>query len=150
MFEREISRSKILEARVEEMKLKRRTMLQAEEDRIRREQEVKTALELDPDNPDQFVMMIEGDEQFRTAISDFQDTILAVERKRSKRQVTMERTVFELVEAAEELLKGPATVYAPPSDGPASEPREQQSPGGGGSRRTSAQAQGPTKASPEA
>ncbi|KAH8304680.1 hypothetical protein KR018_004683, partial [Drosophila ironensis] len=98
MFEREISRSKILEARVEEMKLKRRTLLQAEEDRLRREQEVPPKYELDPENPDQFVMMIEGDEQFRTAISMFQDMLLAVERKRSRRQVIMERTVFEQFE----------------------------------------------------
>ncbi|XP_070133983.1 dynein intermediate chain 3, ciliary isoform X2 [Drosophila bipectinata] len=140
MFEREISRSKILEARVEEMKLKRRTILQAEEDRLRRELDVSPDLELDPDNPDQFVMMIEGDEQFRTAISDFQDMILAVERKRSKRQVIMERTVFELAEADEELLKGLPVVYGSPTDAPAPEQPPQ-----GGSQRTSGQAQDSTK-----
>ncbi|KAH8356490.1 hypothetical protein KR200_002670, partial [Drosophila serrata] len=93
MFEREISRSKLLEARVDEMKLKRRTMHMAEE--ARQEQPTVPLLELDPDNPDQFVMMIEGDEELRKAIEDFHDTLISVERKRSKRTVIMERTVFE-------------------------------------------------------
>ncbi|KAH8343365.1 hypothetical protein KR059_008988, partial [Drosophila kikkawai] len=99
MFEREISRSKILEARVEEMKLKRRTMLQAEA--ARQGQDGVPDLDLDPDNPDQFLMMIESDQEFRKAIKDFQDELISVERKRSKRTVIMERTVFEAPELNE-------------------------------------------------
>ncbi|KAH8245534.1 hypothetical protein KR032_011480, partial [Drosophila birchii] len=99
MFEREISRSKLLEARVDEVKLKRRTMLKAEE--AHQEKITFPAIELDPDNSDQFVMMIEGDEDFRKAINDFQDTLINVERKRSKRTVIMERTVFEEMELNE-------------------------------------------------
>ncbi|XP_022220015.1 dynein intermediate chain 3, ciliary [Drosophila obscura] len=96
MFEREIMRSKILEARVEEMKLKRRTQMLAEEERARNAGEVaELDLELDPDNPDQFVQLIEGDDQFRLAIADFQEMLLNVERKRSKRNMIMERTAFE-------------------------------------------------------
>ncbi|XP_017056277.1 dynein intermediate chain 3, ciliary [Drosophila ficusphila] len=114
MFEREIVRSKLLEARYDEVKLKRKTQLKLEEDRLRQEQELAPILELDPDNPDQFVMMIEGDEQFRTAISDFHDTILAVEKKRSKRQVIMERTVFEEWNPADERLQGEPIVYQQP------------------------------------
>ncbi|XP_068159689.1 dynein intermediate chain 3, ciliary [Drosophila tropicalis] len=96
MFEREISRSKILEARVEEMKLKRRTRLLLEEERIRLEQDQhESELELDPDNPDQFVEMIKGDPEFRAAIADVQNTMLQGEHKRSKRHITMQRTVFE-------------------------------------------------------
>ncbi|XP_017156266.1 dynein intermediate chain 3, ciliary [Drosophila miranda] len=96
MFEREISRSKILEARVEEIKLKRRTQLLAEEERAKRTgDDIELDLELDPDNPDQFVQLIESDDQFRMAIADFQDMLLTVERKRSKRNMIMERTAFE-------------------------------------------------------
>ncbi|XP_016949104.1 dynein intermediate chain 3, ciliary [Drosophila biarmipes] len=114
MFEREIVRSKLLEARYDEVRLKRKTLLLAEEDRLRQEQAVAPVLELDPDNPDQFVLMIEGDEEFRTAISEFQDMILGVERKRSKRQVVMERTVFEEWNPTDEKLQGEPIVYTQP------------------------------------
>ncbi|KAH8367825.1 hypothetical protein KR084_003263 [Drosophila pseudotakahashii] len=114
MFEREIVRSKLLEARYDEVRLKRKTLLLAEEDRERQEQTMAPALELDPDNPDQFVLMIEGDEEFRTAISEFQDMILSVERKRSKRQVIMERTVFEEWNATDERLQGEPVVHTRP------------------------------------
>ncbi|XP_017064428.1 dynein intermediate chain 3, ciliary [Drosophila eugracilis] len=114
MFEREIVRSKLLEARYDEVKLKRKTLLMAEEDRARQQQEMAPVLELDPDDPDQFVMMIEGDDQFRTAISDFQDIILSVERKRSKRKVIMERTVFEEWNPADEKIQGEPIRYVKP------------------------------------
>ncbi|XP_016985117.1 dynein intermediate chain 3, ciliary [Drosophila rhopaloa] len=118
MFEREIVRSKLLEARYDEVRLKRKTLLQAEEDRVRQEQELGPVLELDPDNPDQFVLMIEGDDQFRTAISEFQDMILSVERKRSKRQVIMERTVFEEWSPYDELPQGEPIIYTQPDPRP--------------------------------
>ncbi|KAI8035230.1 dynein intermediate chain 3, ciliary [Drosophila gunungcola] len=120
MFEREIVRSKLLEARYDEVKLKRKTLLQAEEDRVRMEQEMGATVELDPDNPDEFVMMIEGDEQFRTAISEFQDIILSVEKKRSKRQVINEPTVFEEWSPHDELLQGDLITYTYPGNKPPS------------------------------
>ncbi|BFG01910.1 dynein intermediate chain 3 ciliary [Drosophila madeirensis] len=96
MFESEILRSKLLEARVEEMKLKRRTQLLAEQERARKGgTESDVVLELDPDNPEDFLQLIDDDEQFRAAIADFQELLLNAERKRSKRKVVMERTVFE-------------------------------------------------------
>jgi len=114
MFEREIVRSKLLEARYDEVRLKRKTLLLAEEDRLRQEQAIAPVLELDPDNPDQFVTMIEGDEEFRTAISEFHDLILSVERKRSKRQVIMERTVFEEWNPVDEKLQGDPVIFTQP------------------------------------
>ncbi|XP_017113417.1 dynein intermediate chain 3, ciliary [Drosophila elegans] len=120
MFEREIVRSKLLEARYDEVKLKRKTLLQAEEDRLRMEQEMSAIVELDPDNPDEFVMMIEGDEEFRTAISEFQDIILSVEKKRSKRQVINEPTVFEEWSPHDELLQGDLITYTYPGNKPPS------------------------------
>ncbi|XP_043659620.1 dynein intermediate chain 3, ciliary [Drosophila teissieri] len=114
MFEREIVRCKLLEARYDEVRLKRKTVQMAEEDRVRRQQQMAPTLELDPDDPDQFVMMIEGDEEFRTAITEFQDIIFSVERKRSKRQVIMERTVFEEWNPADEKLQGEPVVYTKP------------------------------------
>ncbi|XP_033171763.1 dynein intermediate chain 3, ciliary [Drosophila mauritiana] len=114
MFEREIVRCKLLEARYDEVRLKRKTLQMAEEERVRMQQRLAPTLELDPDNPDQFVMMIEGDEEFRAAITEFQDIILSVERKRSKRQVIMERTVFEQWNPADEKLQGEPVVYTKP------------------------------------
>ncbi|XP_030377966.1 dynein intermediate chain 3, ciliary [Scaptodrosophila lebanonensis] len=95
MFEREISRCKVLEARVEEMRLKRRTQLLAEEERLRREEIADPDLELDADNPEHFVQLIEADEQFRNAISEFQESVLAVEKKRSNRKARNDITDFE-------------------------------------------------------
>lgn len=99
MFEREITRSKLLEARVDEIKLRRRTQILEEEERKSKmeveEVEVVPDLELDPDNPDQFIKMIESDEQFRLALSNFHDTLEAVDRKRAAEKKVMERTDFE-------------------------------------------------------
>lgn len=104
MFEREISRSKLLEDRVDEIKLRRRTALLDEEERKSTEAaKVEDAsmslpvpdLELDPDNPDQFIKMIESDEQFRLALANFHETLEAIDRKRAAEKKVMERTDFE-------------------------------------------------------
>ncbi|XP_062139921.1 dynein intermediate chain 3, ciliary [Drosophila sulfurigaster albostrigata] len=100
MFEREITRSKLLEARVDEIKLRRRTqMLEEEEERQSKAapvvQEYMPDLELDPDNPDQFIKMIESDEEFRVALSQFHETLEAVDRQRAAEKKVMERTHFE-------------------------------------------------------
>ncbi|XP_064538768.1 dynein intermediate chain 3, ciliary [Drosophila montana] len=99
MFEREITRSKLLEARVDEIKLRRRTLIMEEEERQSKAEvedvEVVPDLELDPDNPDQFIKMIESDEQFRLALATFHETLEAVDRKRAAEKKVMERTDFE-------------------------------------------------------
>lgn len=101
MFEREITRSKLLEDRVDEIKLKRRTLMMEQEEEREREskvavvEEIVPDLELDPDNPDQFIKMIESDEQFRLALAFFHETLEAVDRKRSAEKKVMERTDFE-------------------------------------------------------
>lgn len=103
MFEREISRSKLLEDRVDEIKLRRRTALLEEEERKSTQQaeaEMRASmplpdLELDPDNPDQFIKMIESDEQFRLALANFHETLEAIDRKRAGEKKIMERTDFE-------------------------------------------------------
>lgn len=102
MFEREITRSKLLEARVDEIKLRRRTLIMEEEERqskaaaiVEEAPPVVPDLELDPDNPDQFIKMIESDEQFRVALATFHETLEAVDRKRAAEKKVMERTDFE-------------------------------------------------------
>ncbi|KAH8387217.1 hypothetical protein KR093_005637, partial [Drosophila rubida] len=100
MFEREITRSKLLEARVDEIKLRRRTQLLEEEEERQSKaaavvEEFVPDLELDPDNPDQFIKMIESDEQFRVALAQFHETLEAVDRKRAAEKKVMERTHFE-------------------------------------------------------
>ena len=98
MFEREITRSKLLEARVDEIKLRRRTLALAEEENASQPAPVEETvpdLELDPDNPDQFIKMIESDEQFRLALAHFHEVLEAVDRKRAAEKKVMERTDFE-------------------------------------------------------
>ncbi|EDV94898.1 dynein intermediate chain 3, ciliary [Drosophila grimshawi] len=102
MFEREITRSKLLEARVDEIKLKKRTALleqEEEAERISKASLVKANampdLELDPDNPEQFILMIESDEEFRSALRDFHETLAAVDRERAAQKKVMEITDFE-------------------------------------------------------
>ncbi|KAH8420297.1 hypothetical protein KR009_008823, partial [Drosophila setifemur] len=142
MIEREISRSKLLVDRVEEMKLKRRTLIQAEEERLRQEQEMPTTppVVLDPNDPDQFVMMIAADEEFRTAICAFQEMLLAVELRRSKRHVIMERTIFEEDAAHEELLTS-RLFFSPPVEAQPITP----TPSNPDSRRSSAEKGSPKR-----
>ncbi|XP_041674566.1 dynein intermediate chain 3, ciliary [Drosophila eugracilis] len=105
MFEREISRCKLLEAREEEIKLKKRlTTIFLEEERKSREKlEAKkkkgqAKKEQEPKEEDEatlFLRMIESDVEFSKAILEFNETIEAIALKRSKRVYAMERTVFE-------------------------------------------------------
>ncbi|XP_030379668.1 dynein intermediate chain 3, ciliary-like [Scaptodrosophila lebanonensis] len=101
MFEREIGRSKFLEARVEEVKLKRLSHQQKEEERLRLENadlDAIKSLEVDTADPDEFRHEIESDEEFVQAIVDYEITMELMAQKRSKRAITMEKTVFEEIE----------------------------------------------------
>ncbi|XP_068140816.1 dynein axonemal intermediate chain 2-like [Drosophila tropicalis] len=102
LFEREISRGKLLESREEEIKLKQRnTALQAEAaERIAEEEKhLETAralsLQIDPDNAEDFLRLIEIDTDFRKALGDFHEIVYDVSKKRSKRHFSNELTVFE-------------------------------------------------------
>ncbi|XP_073837272.1 dynein intermediate chain 3, ciliary-like [Musca autumnalis] len=98
MFEREQLRCKLLEGRVEEIKLKhrltaadleRKTLLEAQQQQLIPEP-------LDPDNPDEFLRIITSDEEFRDVLNSFQDHVLKVDRKRQKREYIMELTDFDM------------------------------------------------------
>ncbi|XP_011295440.2 dynein intermediate chain 3, ciliary [Musca domestica] len=99
MFEREQLRCKLLEGRVEEIKLKhrltaadleRKTLIEAQE-------KEKIAPEpLDPDNPDEFLRIITSDEEFRDIFNSFQDHVLKTDKKRQKREYIMDLTDFEM------------------------------------------------------
>lgn len=107
MFEREQLRCKLLEGRVEEIKLRYRLTVAEIERRStlaaqRTEEEV-----LDPDNPEEFLRIITSDLQFRDVLNSFQDQVLKVEKKRQNREYVMERTDFEIIEK-------PPTPYVPP------------------------------------
>ncbi|XP_016980010.1 dynein intermediate chain 3, ciliary [Drosophila rhopaloa] len=105
MFEREISRCKLLEAREEEMKLKKRlTTIHLEEERKSREKlEAKkkkgqAKKDQEPkveDEATMFLRMIESDTEFSKALLEFNEAIENIANKRAKRVFTMERTVFE-------------------------------------------------------
>ncbi|XP_016927161.3 dynein intermediate chain 3, ciliary [Drosophila suzukii] len=105
MFEREISRCKLLEAREEEMKLKKRltTIFEEEERKSKEKLEAKkkkaqAKKEQEPKAEDEatiFLRMIENDPEFSKAILDFNESIEIVAAKRSKRVFAMEHTVFE-------------------------------------------------------
>ncbi|XP_017132170.1 dynein intermediate chain 3, ciliary [Drosophila elegans] len=105
MFEREISRCKLLEAREEEIKLKKRlTSLHLEEERKSKEKidakkkKIQAKKEQEPkveDDATMFLRMIENDTEFSRALLDFNEAIESVTNKRSKRVFVTERTVFE-------------------------------------------------------
>ncbi|XP_017047980.1 LOW QUALITY PROTEIN: dynein intermediate chain 3, ciliary [Drosophila ficusphila] len=105
MFEREITRCKLLEARVEEIKLKKRlTTIHLEEERKSREKieakkkKAQVKKEQEPKVEDEatiFLRLIESDTEFSKALLDFNEAVEAIATKRAKRVFAMERTVFE-------------------------------------------------------
>ncbi|XP_054735169.1 dynein intermediate chain 3, ciliary [Anastrepha obliqua] len=98
LFERELLRSKLLEGRVEEIKLKRKTSMYEAEQAKLREAELELLEQLDPEDPDQFLQIIENDTEFKDMLKMFRDGIFDIDKKRQERQFVMERTVFENVE----------------------------------------------------
>lgn len=97
MFEREQLRCKLLEGRVEEIKLKTRlTAAELERKTLLEEQAKPSEEPLDPDNPDEFLRIISSDLEFKDVLNQFQDLIIKVEKKRQERQYIMETTDFEL------------------------------------------------------
>ncbi|XP_043661664.1 dynein intermediate chain 3, ciliary [Drosophila teissieri] len=105
MFEREIQRCKLLEAREEEMKLKKRlTTIFLEEERKSREKlEAKkkkgqAKREMEPKPEDEatiFLRMIESDAEFSKALLEFNEAMENITLQRAKRTFAMEHTVFE-------------------------------------------------------
>lgn len=51
--------------------------------------------ELDPDDPDQFLQIIENDTEFKDMLKIFKDSGFNIDKKRQERQFVMERTDFE-------------------------------------------------------
>ena len=93
MFEREQLRSKLLEGRVEEMKLKQRT--QQAESEAPPPEVIQPEEDLDPDNPEEFLRIIASDDEFREALNNFKDYVIKVVKKRQLRTYVMEKTDFE-------------------------------------------------------
>lgn len=94
MFEREQLRCKLLEARVDEMKLKKQMKLEQLE---QLESEPQPPQEpLDASDPDEFLRIISSDTEFQEAFSTFQNQITKWEKKRQERQFVMEPTDFEM------------------------------------------------------
>ncbi|KAH8255635.1 hypothetical protein KR038_007726 [Drosophila bunnanda] len=106
MFEREISRCKLLEAREEEMKLKKRlSQTMPEEDVVsadkmdpkkKKAPAKKELTEADEDEASAFIKMVENDIEFGQAMLEFNEAMDAIAAKRSKRVFVVEHTVFEV------------------------------------------------------
>lgn len=92
MFEREQLRCKLLEGRVEEIKLRRKTEVQAKESAMI---EPIVDPDLNPDNPDEFLQIITIDTVFRDVLNNFQETVKQVIKKRMEQKFKMEPTSFE-------------------------------------------------------
>lgn len=86
-------RGRLLEGRFEEMKLKRR----AERAKTKPPNPDQLLIEepLNVENPDEFLRIITADTEFRDVLNFFQETIVALMRKRSHHKFVMERTCFE-------------------------------------------------------
>lgn len=95
MFEREQLRCKLLEGRVEEIKLRRRTAAEAQAmSSIAPEPIVDP--DLNPDDPDDFMQIISTDTEFRDVLNNFQETVKQVIKKRMELKFKMEPTSFEM------------------------------------------------------
>lgn len=97
MFEREQLRCKLLDGRVEEIKLKHRATAAAESERttLLMQQPNTEDETLDIDNLDEFMRIITSDEEFRDIHNSFQDQVVKVGKKRQDRVYVMEKTEFE-------------------------------------------------------
>ncbi|BFF93739.1 dynein intermediate chain 3 ciliary [Drosophila madeirensis] len=95
LFEREISRGKLLEQREEEMKLKERTTKMLQEELRTNEKPPKPILQFDINSPEEFVRLIEEDQEFSKSLLDFNEAMELITKKRSKRVFPTVRTVFE-------------------------------------------------------
>lgn len=96
MFEREQLRCKLLEGRVEEIKLKHRaTAAETERTTLLLQQPNTEDEALDLDNLDEFMRIITSDEEFRDIHNSFQDQVVKVGKKRQDRVYVMEKTEFE-------------------------------------------------------
>ncbi|XP_017482713.1 PREDICTED: dynein intermediate chain 3, ciliary [Rhagoletis zephyria] len=95
LFERELQHCKLLDGRVEEIKLKHKTELYETEQAKLRENELDLVVQYDPDDPDQFLQIIENDTEFKDMLKIFKDSTFNIDKKRQERQFIMERTDFE-------------------------------------------------------
>uniref|UniRef100_A0A1A9ZYV6 WD_REPEATS_REGION domain-containing protein n=1 Tax=Glossina pallidipes TaxID=7398 RepID=A0A1A9ZYV6_GLOPL len=92
MFEREQLRCKLLDGRVEEIKLKRKT--EAVDGKkstfVKRDEDI-----INPDDPEEFLRIITRDTEFKEVLNTFQDQVYKVDKKRQEREYVMEQTDFE-------------------------------------------------------
>lgn len=91
MFEREQLRCKLLDGRVEEIKLKRKTEAVDEKKAyVKRDEDI-----INPDDPEEFLRIITRDTEFKDVLNTFQDQVYKVDKKRQEREYVMEQTDFE-------------------------------------------------------
>lgn len=107
MFEREQLRAKLLEGRVEEIKLRRRTLAEAVPVAAPVSTPGELVANLNPDNPDDYLRIINIDKEFREALHNFQDFVKQVIKKRQAQVYRMEPTSFEMDLTDSELELGP-------------------------------------------
>lgn len=96
MFEREQLRCKLLEGRVEEIKLKRRTIAEVVPMNTTLSTIINLVSQLNPDNADDYLQLISIDQEFREALKNFQETVKQVIKKRQAISYRMEPTSFEI------------------------------------------------------
>lgn len=105
MFEREQLRAKLLEGRVEEIKLRRRSVAEVQSQEHILPAAPSTNTDLNPDNPDEYMQIINTDLQFRDTLNSFNETVIQVIKKRQEQKFRMEQTVFEMDATDEQLLQ---------------------------------------------
>ncbi|XP_075160545.1 dynein intermediate chain 3, ciliary [Haematobia irritans] len=100
MFEREQLRCKLLDGRVEEIKLKQRITLAENETAVIEDRQQHIQELVDINDSDEFLRIISSDVEFRDIFNNFQDLTLKVEKKRQEREYVMERTDFEVARSS--------------------------------------------------
>uniref|UniRef100_A0A1A9WBA0 WD_REPEATS_REGION domain-containing protein n=1 Tax=Glossina brevipalpis TaxID=37001 RepID=A0A1A9WBA0_9MUSC len=92
MFEREQLRCKLLDARLEEIKMKRKTEAADESELVYTQKDENIA---NLDDPEEFLRIMAKDTEFKEVFTTFQDQVYKVDKNRQEREYVMDRTDFE-------------------------------------------------------
>lgn len=95
MFEREQLRAKLLEGRVEEIKLRRRSITKKEPEIEKMPSTTEVDRVWNPYGADEYLQIISADTEFREAVNTFNEIVRDVIKKRQLQVRIMEKTSFE-------------------------------------------------------
>ncbi|XP_013101170.2 dynein intermediate chain 3, ciliary [Stomoxys calcitrans] len=105
MFDREQLRCKLLDRRVEILKLKHRVIEDELEINTFHEEQPTIQATLDPNYPDDYIQIITADIEFRNVLNNFHDQVFKVNRKRQVRDFVIQTTNFETEQINKQIME---------------------------------------------